>query len=221
MPTGSPFSTTGMWRKPCSCMASRTRPKISLGRGEFIVAHTPERDGEAYIIDQHGAAERCAFEELKKRFSSGNIRNQTLLLPERIETTPDEKEEVLKYSEHLSRMGFDIMAFGPSLSAGGETFLIKSVPDILSSRSSAGLIKDLCQELSSFGGSSRVEERIESALMRIACHSVVRGPRPLAREEAAALLKGLAKIDFAGHCPHGRPIVKRIKRSDLEAFFMR
>src|SRR3972149_2328949 len=189
--------------------------------GEFIVAQTTERAGEVYIIDQHGAAERCAFEDLKKSFSSGNLRSQALLLPERIETTPDEKEEVLKSSEHLLRMGFELTAFGPSLNAGGETFLIRSVPDILSSRSSTGLIKDLAQELSAYGGSSRVEERIESALMRIACHSVVRGPRPLAREEALALLNGLSKIDFAGHCPHGRPVVKRISRSELEAFFMR
>ena len=189
--------------------------------GEFIVAQTPERAGVAYIIDQHGAAERCAFEELKIRFCAGSIRSQALLLPERIETTPEEKEEVLKASEYLSRMGFELMPFGPSIVAGGETFLIKSVPDILSSRSSTGLIKDLAQELSAFGGSSRIEERIESALMRIACHSVIRGPRPLAREEAAAILKGLSKIDFAGHCPHGRPIIKRIKRSELEAFFLR
>src|SRR3990170_6399138 len=189
--------------------------------GEFIVAQTTERAGEVYIIDQHGAAERCAFEDLKKSFSSGNVRSQALLLPERIETTPDEKEEVLKSSEHLLRMGFELTAFGPSLNAGGETFLIRSVPDILSSRSSTGLIKDLAQELSAYGGSSRVEERRESALMRIACHSVIRGPRPLAREEALALLNGLSKIDFAGHCPHGRPVVKRISRSELEAFFMR
>src|SRR3989337_4077519 len=113
-------------------------------------------------------------------------------------------------------MGFELMPFGPSLNAGGETFLIRSVPDILSSRSSTGLIKDLVQELSAYGGSSRVEERIESALMRIACHSVIRGPRPLAREEAAAILKGLSKIDFAGHCPHGRPIIKGVKRGGRE-----
>ena len=189
--------------------------------GEFIVAETPERDGIIYIIDQHGAAERCAYEKLKERFASGTVRSQALLLPEQFETTPDEKEEVLKALPRLTEMGFEIVPFGPSLKSGGETFLIKSVPDILSSRASAGLVMDLSQELSVYGGSARIDEKIESALMRVACHSVVRGPRPMSRQEGQALLKDLSKVDFSGHCPHGRPVVKKISRSELEAVFKR
>lgn len=189
--------------------------------GEFIVAQGAEDGGAAYLIDQHGAAERCAFEALKKRLASGSVRSQALLLPERIETTPGEKETVLKALEYLSEMGFELMPFGPSVKAGGETFLLKSVPDLLAGRSSASLIKDMAEELSSQGGSSRAEERIESVLMRIACHSVIRGPRPLRKEEAQALLKDLASVDFAGHCPHGRPVVKRLSRKEIESFFGR
>ncbi|OGQ64854.1 MAG: hypothetical protein A3I81_04555 [Deltaproteobacteria bacterium RIFCSPLOWO2_02_FULL_55_12] len=189
--------------------------------GEFIVAHTPGGGGEAYLIDQHGAAERCAFEKLKKMYASGTVPSQALLLPERFETTPEEKEAVLGASQYLSAFGFEIMPFGHSTGSGGETFLIRTAPCLLSGRASAGLIKDLAQELSSFGGSSRVEERIDGALMRIACHSVIRGPRPLAKEEAAALLTDMARIDFSGHCPHGRPVVKRIPRGEIEAIFGR
>lgn len=188
--------------------------------GEFIVAQGPE-SGEAYLIDQHGAAERCAFEALKKRLDSGSIRSQALLLPERIETTPGEKEMILKSLEYLSEMGFEVMPFGPSTKAGGETFLLKSVPDLLAGRSSASLIKDMAEELSFHGGSRMAEERVESVLMRIACHSVIRGPRPLRKEEAQALLKEMAAIDFAGHCPHGRPVVKRLSRREIESFFGR
>lgn len=188
--------------------------------GEFIVAQSPE-SGEAYLIDQHGAAERCAFEVLRKRLASGSMRSQALLLPERIETTPGEKELILKSLEYLSEMGFELMPFGPSTKAGGETFLLKSVPDLLAGRSSASLIKDMAEELSSHGGSRRAEERVESVLMRIACHSVIRGPRPLTKEEAQALLKEMAAIDFAGHCPHGRPVVKRLSRREIESFFGR
>lgn len=189
--------------------------------GEFIIAQSPEKDGYLYIIDQHGAAERCAFEMLKERFASNSVQSQALLLPERFETTPDEKEEVIQALPRLTQMGFEIAAFGPSIKCGGETFLVKSVPDILSSRASAQLVKDLAQELSAFGGSSKIDEKIESALMRIACHSVVRGTRTLSREEGQALLKDLSNVDFAGHCPHGRPVVKRISRGELEAMFKR
>jgi DNA mismatch repair protein MutL len=188
---------------------------------EFLIAETPERDGNIYIIDQHGAAERCAFERLKEAFASGTVKSQALLLPERFETTPDEKEEVLNALPRLSEMGFEVVPFGPSIKSGGETFLVKSVPDILSGRASAHLIKDLAQETSHYGGSSKIDEKIESALMRIACHSVVRGAVTLSRDQGQALLKDLSRVDFAGHCPHGRPVVKRISRGELEAMFKR
>jgi DNA mismatch repair protein MutL len=189
--------------------------------GEFLIAETPERDGTIYIIDQHGAAERCAYERLKEAFASGTVRSQALLLPEQFETTPDEKEEVQRALPSLMDLGFEVVAFGPSIKSGGETFLVKSVPDILSGRACDHLVKDLAQETADYGGSSKIDEKIEAALMRIACHSVIRGAKELSREQGQALLKDLSKVDFAGHCPHGRPVVKRISRGELEAMFKR
>lgn len=189
--------------------------------GEFLLAQSGAERGGFYIIDAHGAAERGAFERLKKEYYSGGARRQMLLLPERVETTPEERDAINGATEYLNRLGFDVMAFGPSGKLGGETFLIKAAPEILSSRSAASLIKDLAGELSGFGGSVRVEERIEGCLMRIACHSVVRGCRVLTKEEGMALLKELSETDFAGYCPHGRPVVRKFDRSEIEAMFKR
>lgn len=188
--------------------------------GEFLLAQSSER-GEFYIIDAHGAAERAAFERLKKEFYGGNVKGQMLLLPERVETTPEEKEAVMKAISSLSRMGFEVAAFGPSLKYGGETFMIKAVPDIISARSCAALLKDIAAEIAEHGGSVKAEGKIEAALMRVACHSVIRGMRVLTKEEGKALLEELSKVDFAGYCPHGRPVVKKITRAEIEAMFKR
>jgi len=189
--------------------------------GEFLIAESHANGGEYYVIDQHGAAERAAFEKLKKRFYGEGIRRQLLLLPERIETTPDEKDTILASVGYLDRMGFEIIPFGPSLKGGGESFLIKSVPEVLKSGRCDRLIGELSEEISNVGGSLKIEDKIEGALMRIACHSVIRGPRQLTKEEGAALLKELARIDFASHCPHGRPVVKKYSRKDIESAFKR
>ena len=189
--------------------------------GEFLIAESHANGGEYYVIDQHGAAERAAFEKLKKRFYGEGIRRQLLLLPERIETTPDEKDAILASVGYLDRMGFEIIPFGPSLNGGGESFLIKSVPEVLKSGRCDRLIGELSEEISNVGGSLKIEDKIEGALMRIACHSVIRGPRQLTKEEGAALLKELARIDFASHCPHGRPVVKKYSRKDIESAFKR
>ena len=60
---------------------------------------------------------------------------------------------------------------------------------------------NLARELAEFTQSGRIEEGIEKILMTIACHSVIRGPKMLSREEAGGLLKELSRIDFAAHCP--------------------
>ncbi len=192
--------------------------------GEFLIAQmsaSDKADGTFYLIDQHGAAERIAFEQLKKEYLGGRgLSGQMLLIPERLETGPDESAALTEAGDLLKRLGFEIVEFGPGR-LGGETFLIKAVPEILGNSTSSALLKDLAEEMASAGGSAILEEKIESILMRIACHSVIRGPRPLAPEEARSLLRALAFTDFAGHCPHGRPVVKRFSRREVEAFFKR
>lgn len=210
-----------------SCLVDTVTPEFLrlevIGQlwGEFLLAETPEKDGELYIIDQHGAAERAAFERLKKNYHRGEVTAQLLLIPERVETTPDERDEILGAAGYLKNMGFELVPFGPSIKEGGETFLIKAVPDLLSQKSCAVLIKDLAEELSQLSGTSRVDARIETVLMTIACHSVIRGPRTLSKEEGRALLRDMSKIDFAGHCPHGRPVIRKFARSEIETMFKR
>ncbi|MBI5886974.1 MAG: DNA mismatch repair endonuclease MutL [Deltaproteobacteria bacterium] len=190
--------------------------------GEFLIAASTLGGGEFYIIDQHGAAERCAYERLKKDwYGVERVASQALLLPERVETTPEEAAALNVALERIERLGFEVVPFGLAPKLGGETFLIKSVPDILAGRGAGSVIKDLATEFADSDGSRKLEDRIDSALMRVACHSVIRGPRPLTREEGNALLRSLAKVDFAGWCPHGRPVIKRYTRAEVEAFFKR
>ena len=187
--------------------------------GEFLVI---EKRDEFWVIDQHGAAERARFERLKHDYyDEKGIGSQYLLLPERIETDCEEKEALLRVMSHLKRLGFEIEAFGHSVSKGGETFLLKAAPDILSGRDNARLVMELVEELALFEGSERVSEKIESVLMRIACHGVIRGQRILSDVEARALVRDISNVDFSSYCPHGRPVVKKFTRAEVEAMFGR
>jgi DNA mismatch repair protein MutL len=189
--------------------------------GEFIVAQ-PAAGNEFFIIDQHGAAERVRFEKLKKQyFNRSGLSSQYLLVPERIETAPEESDVLKEAMPVLTSLGFEIIPFGPSLKKGGESFVIKAVPDILEGRGLGRLVTDLLEELSDLRRSSRIEESVDKVLMRVACHTVIRGPMTLTKEEAQALFEDLAMTDLAGHCPHGRPVVKRFAREDVEGMFKR
>lgn len=191
--------------------------------GEFLIAEASgPGDGYFYIIDQHGAEERCAFEALKESYyGRDGVKRQLLLLPERLETAPDERDAVERALDYLENFGFEIAPFGPSLKDGGETYLIKAVPAVMASRSAVRLVKDIAEDFAEDSFRARVEENIEAALMRIACHGVIRGQRRLTTEEGFALLKKLAFVDVKGYCPHGRPVIKKVMRREIEAYFRR
>jgi len=187
---------------------------------EFLIAESGGDEAVFYLIDQHGAEERGAYEKIKKAFHSGGVQRQLLLIPERIETDPDESEALTEASGSLDKLGFEITPFGSS-PQGGETFIVKSIPHILPAMESAPMIKALAEEIAGEGGSGKIEQVVDKALMTIACHSVIRGARRLTREEGEEVLRKLARMDFAGYCPHGRPVVKKFSRKEVEGFFKR
>ncbi len=192
---------------------------------EFLIADSGGGLGEdeediLYLIDQHGAEERGAYERIKTAFHGKGVQRQFLLIPERIETKAEESEALTEAAGGLGRLGFEIIPFGPS-PKGGETFIVKSIPHILPAMETGPMILALASEIAAEGGSAAVEDIIDKALMTIACHSVIRGARRLTREEGEEVLKNLARMDFAGYCPHGRPVVKRFRRKEIEGFFKR
>ena len=191
--------------------------------GEFLLCQSFGADGQMsfYIIDQHGASERARFERIKKEYHSSKIASQLLLLPERVETDPAEALALTEALGELNKLGFVIEPFGPSTKKGGETFMVKSCPAINSQASVNRLILELASELAEFAQSTRIEEGLDKILMTIACHSVIRGARMMGASEARGLLEELSRIDFAAHCPHGRPVVKRFSREEIEKLFNR
>lgn len=193
-----------------------------------------QRKDEFYIVDQHAAAERIAFERLKKDYYFSRrvypvpedfraaapkdgpwVKSQMLLLPQRVEFPLQERDAMEDSMQALKNIGFDIEPFG------GNTFIIRAVPDILSGMDCRGLIKGLAGELASMDMSFKIEDKLDAILMRIACHSVIRGRRPLSNQEAHALLEQLGKVDFSANCPHGRPVIKTISRTEVEKMFKR
>jgi DNA mismatch repair protein MutL len=186
--------------------------------GEFLLT---EASGVLFLIDQHAAAERVRFEELRRAFKSSSAESLYLLSPESLDLNTEEAEALTSALPELTQMGFEIIPFGPSAKDAGESFIIKGVPGILEGLSVAKLLRELTEESVGRGVNSRIKREIDSVLMRVACHSVIRGARTLTNDEALALLKSLSLVDFSAHCPHGRPVTKSITRAELDSMFKR
>jgi DNA mismatch repair protein MutL len=184
--------------------------------GQYLDAYLLCQDGEdLLVIDQHAAHERVAFERLKTQFASGSVESQGLLFPEVVELSHSEAALVLAHTTTFRQLGFDLEEFG------GLARVVKGVPRMLANGQYIRVLRDLLEELSALGRTRTVTDVQEDILMRIACHSVVRGRQVLSGQEVSALLSALDSVGFASNCPHGRPVLQRISRMDVEKMFKR
>jgi DNA mismatch repair protein MutL len=163
-----------------------------------------------YIIDQHAADERIRFDRLRRAYEAREVKTQQLLFPERVQCNELEAALVEGQQEALGRVGIECSLLGPT------TVAVHAVPALLTRASPARLLRDMLGELERAGGRG-FSAAVDRALATMACHGAIRAGDPLPIEQAEALLRGLDEVgDFAGHCPHGRPVVHAVGIDELE-----
>ena len=175
-------------------------------RGTFLVCEGA--DG-MYVLDQHAAAERVTFDRLRRAHASRGVAMQRLLVPEVVELSPSEVAMLEENADEVSRLGVEVRAVGDSAIA------IHGVPDLLVRAEPTRLVRDLVAEVSRSAGRP-FRGAVDLVLATMACHGSVRAGDAISPEEVHALLCALDETDFAGHCPHGRPLVMRMPFGELE-----
>jgi DNA mismatch repair protein MutL len=162
-----------------------------------------------YVLDQHAAAERVTFDRLRREYRARSVASQALLFPVELEITREQAEFIESQSRELGALGLE-------LTLRGETSVsVHSVPRLLVRASPERLLRDLLAETMRDGGRG-FSAAVDLALATLACHGSLRAGDVVAPAEARALLAALDEADFAGHCPHGRPIVSFTAWTELE-----
>jgi DNA mismatch repair protein MutL len=162
-----------------------------------------------YVLDQHAAAERVTFHRLRTSYRGRDIATQALLFPVTVEVTAQDAAFVEEEQRALADLGLDVRAVGAT------TVAVHAMPRLLSRAKPEHIVRDLIAEVTRTGGRA-FSNAVDLVLATMACHGSVRAGDRLSAEEASALLVALDQVDFAGHCPHGRPIVTRIGWDELE-----
>lgn len=184
--------------------------------GQFRAAYILcQDDTDLILIDQHAAHERVAFERLKREFSAGSVEVQGLLFPETVQLSHHESALLREHGATIELLGFILEEFG------GTSWVLSGVPRMLAAGNYGEALHDLLEEMSAVGRSHAIDEAVESALIRIACHSVVRGRHQLTVPEIRSLFAQMDVTDFASNCPHGRPVIARIAAAQIEKLFNR
>jgi DNA mismatch repair protein MutL len=185
-----------------------------------------EQGDELLLIDQHAAHERVVFERLRRARQMGGaaVKSQRLLFPVSLELDARRAALVEEHALELSRLGFEVRPFG------GRSFALLAAPDLAAyGRSALGdgqrdpeqLFGHVLDELDEHGRSDALHAQVDLLLATMACHAAVRAGDPLDEQKARALLEAMDEVDYSPHCPHGRPVLVRMSRQEIEKRFGR
>jgi DNA mismatch repair protein MutL len=190
------------------------RPMMPLGqfRDTFIIAVDDE--GIA-IVDQHVAHERVLFERITERLSSGRLDSQRLLEPMLIDLPPSGRQALLAHAADLERLGFELEDFG------GDALRLSAYPAVLRREECEAAVRALAEDLDGLDRGSRVDEAIKRIAATMACHAAVKANYPLTPEKMAHILDELRRTAYSTICPHGRPVMLRLTRREVEKNFQR
>jgi DNA mismatch repair protein MutL len=195
-------------------VAALIRPMVPLGqfRNTFIIAADDE--GLA-IIDQHVAHERILFEQISERLAARALESQRLLTPVVLELSPGEHETLVSQREALGRFGFEVEDFG------GTSLRVISAPALLDWTRSEAALRAVAVDLDGLSPGTGVDEALRRLAATMACHAAVKANDPLTREKMQYLLDELRRTSHSSVCPHGRPVVLRLTRREIERNFER
>ncbi|MBE3131951.1 MAG: DNA mismatch repair protein MutL, partial [Acidobacteria bacterium] len=200
--------------RPDATGPDRIRPMIPLGqfRDTFIIAVDDE--GIA-IVDQHVAHERVLFELAMQRLADGRLESQRLLEPMLIELPASGREALAERAAELERLGFEVEGFG------GDAVRVTALPALLSPAEAAAAVRAVADDLEHLDRGARVDEALRRIAATTACHAAVKANAPLTFEKMAHILEELRQTAYSTVCPHGRPVMLRITRREVERNFQR
>ncbi|MBD3182220.1 DNA mismatch repair endonuclease MutL [Candidatus Poribacteria bacterium] len=178
----------------------------------YIVLETPD---EVLFIDQHIAEERVVYERLKRQMLRDGVPSQGLLITVDVELSASQASMIDSILGILREIGFDIEI------SDDRMVKVKSVPSLMKKGDIKNMILELLDQLPDSLDDYDKLKLQDNILITTACHSSIHAGDKMSDAETINLLKELFETKPPYVCPHGRPIVARMKKAELEGKFQR
>lgn len=177
----------------------------------YIIA---EAENEMLLIDQHAAHERLKYEELLKELAEKKLYPQVLLEPVIISLNGAEMSDYLKSSDILAQMGFENEEFGE------KEIIVRTSPADVEWADVENLFLELLTKCAG-GRHEVIADKFQRMIYTIACKSAIKAKHILTGAEMEALVKNVLSLKNINTCPHGRPIIIKMTKNELEKQFKR
>ena len=173
-----------------------------------------EYNDNLYIMDQHAAHEKVKYEELMENLKNKQVFSQQLLPPMVITVTYAERQAIIDNFDLFMKIGYDIEEFG------GNEFKINAIPSNLFGLHGRDMFLEFVGSLIQNSGYMSNDIFVKK-LSTMACKAAVKGNMKLSFQEIDALVDKLLSLENPYTCPHGRPTIISMSKTELEKKFHR
>jgi DNA mismatch repair protein MutL len=208
-----PFNSAERIAKPPEpeSLSKNIRPLGQLDES-FIIA--TDDDG-LLLIDQHVAHERILFDKYRALEAARQTESQQLLVPETFDLTPAQAAVFDDLVPELEIYGFELMRLS------GRTVAIKATPADLPASEARNMLAELLDTVDAEKKGTARETLRDEVAASLACHAAIKVNMPLAPEKMRWLIDRLMQTSSPTTCPHGRPVILRLKTKDILKGFHR
>ena len=196
--------------------SSRIQKMYYIGQlfGTYILA---QNEDTFYLIDQHAANERVNFEKIMKEFSKETVASYDLLVPINLEYSKSEAILIKEKMDEIRKFGIEIEEFGES------NFVVRSIPIWFFRGKEQEFSEEIINHIIHNPNENdyRKQDFLKDIAATMACKRSIKGNEYHSSLEIEYLLEELAKCENPFTCPHGRPVIVKISKNDVEKWFKR
>ncbi len=176
-----------------------------------------EYEDKVLVIDKHAAHERIIFEELRQNLATHIVATQLMLVPLKINLTPEELQSVSDHRDEIRGIGFEFEIEEP------HTLSVLGIPQQIEPEAASGMLETLAGQLASGTTSTEIQSQLlfENALYQASCKAAIKAGHLEDDEHIKWICDRLLSLNDIKFCPHGRPVAFEISKANLEHQFKR
>ena len=191
----------------------RTLPDLKVLAQIFKTYILSEADNKLFLIDQHAAAERYNYEKLQREFIERKNYKKQMLIPLMFDFSVDEAAEVRNNLEKFEELGIAFEEFGDN------SYVVREFPGWIE-EDEEQMIKIIVEKVLRNNNITFNELR-NDAIAMASCKMSIKANQVLTDVEMNKVISDLYECKNPFTCPHGRPIITKMEKKDLEKMFKR
>lgn len=195
-------------------LSEQAQKEVKIIGQVFATYWILQYDNAMYMVDQHAAHEKVLYERFMKQFSEKKPMVQLLQPPVVLTLTMQEEQAVKEHMSVFEELGYQIEPFG------GREYVVNGVPAHLPQIGNEELLKEVIDAMVD-EHSRPTPDILKDKIASMSCKAAVKGNNRLPREQMEELLRELMTLENPYHCPHGRPTMIKMTKTELDKKFKR